>query len=192
MKDIIRFECLENKLVEVNGALVLLDRDVAELYGVETKVLNQNVKNNIELFPENFRYQLSQEQYEVLRSSEMTLKKGRGQHSKYIPYVFTEEGLYMVATILRSEVAKQVHFHIIKTFSNLRKLNRNINTIIKIEDEPKQKSLMEQSNEILDEVLEIVFEESDDKNALEIETKIELNLGIYKKTKTTKQKGIKS
>lgn len=111
---------IESKLVKINDVLVLLDKDVAFLYGIETKVLNQNIKKNIDLFPKEFRFQLTQEEYDILRSSEMTLKKGRGQHRKYLPYVFTEEGLYMVATILRSEMAKHVHFHIVKTFTMMR------------------------------------------------------------------------
>lgn len=187
MEDIIRFECLENKLVEVNGALVLLDRDVAILFGVETKSLNQAIKRNSDKFPEDYMFELSQDEVNHLRSQNVTANLNM---IRYAPKVFTEKGLYMIATILKSSKATEATFIIIETFAKLRELNRNINTIITSDDEPKQKSLMEQSNEILDDVLDIVFEESEDKNATEIETKIELNLGIYKKTKTTKEKRV--
>ncbi|MEA3290572.1 MAG: ORF6N domain-containing protein [Campylobacterota bacterium] len=91
MDELIESKTIENKLIRLNNKLVLLDKDVAVLYGIETKALNQNIKKNIELFPEEFRFQLTKNEYESLRSSEMTLKKGRGQHSKYLPYVFTED-----------------------------------------------------------------------------------------------------
>jgi len=188
MQDIIKFESFERKLITIKDTPVLLDKDVAMLYGVETKALNQNVKKNIDLFPEEFRFQLTKEEWNNLRSSEITssLKHGGTRH---LPYVFTEEGLYMVATILRSEIAKQVHFHIVKTFAKLRELNRNINTIIKTTDEDKQKRLIQKSNEILEDVMDFVFEEDENSdNIIESETKVELNLGFYKKTKTTKRK----
>lgn len=185
MEDIIRFECLENKLVEINGQLVLLDRDVALLFGVETKSLNQAIKRNTDKFPNDYMFELSQDELSDLRSQNVTANLNM---VRYKPKVFTEKGLYMIATILKSSKAIEATFIIIETFAKIKQLNRNINTIIKIDDEPKQKSLMEKSNEILDDVLDIIFEESDDNNATEIETKIELNLGIYKKTKITKQK----
>jgi hypothetical protein len=76
---------------------------VAELYGVETKVLVQAVKRNIERFPEDFMFQLSKEEADFLRSQIVTLKKGRGQHSKYLPYAFTEQGVAMLSSVLRSQ-----------------------------------------------------------------------------------------
>ena len=185
---IVKFESLENKFLTVNKQFVLLDSDIAKLYGVEVKRVNENVNKNLDKFPdETYMIQLSLEQWQSLKS-EKTTSKGRGGKHKP-PRVFTEKGLYMIATILKSSIATQATLHIIETFAKLRELNRNINTIITLENEPEQKQLIQKSNEILEDVMDIVFEEKDeDNNIIESETKIELNLGFYKKTKTTKRK----
>jgi len=100
----------------------MLDSDLATLYGVETRVLVQAVKRNIERFPDDFMFQLSKEEYEFLRSQTVTLKTGRGRHRKYLPYAFTEQGIAMLSSVLRSEQAVQVNIAIMRTFVQLRQL----------------------------------------------------------------------
>lgn len=121
MKSLIPQEIIENKIFLIRGKKVMLDKDLAALYGVETKVLNQAVKRNIERFPDEFMFRLSQqENSELLRSQFVTLEKGR--YSKYLSYVFTEYGVAMLSSVLNSEKAIQVNIQIIKTFVRLREI----------------------------------------------------------------------
>lgn len=94
----------------IRGQQVMLDRDLATLYGVETKRLNEQVKRNIKRFPEDFMFQLTKD--ECLRSQIATLNEGRGQHLKYMPYVFTENGVAMLSSVLRSDTAIEVNIRI--------------------------------------------------------------------------------
>src|SRR3989339_797136 len=131
---IIPDERIIGKIYYIRGEKVIFDRDLAVLYEVETKVLNQAVKRNIKRFPEDFMFKLSQEEMlnwksqivtsknESLRSQIVTLKKGRGQHLKYIPYVFTEQGVAMLSSVLNSDRAIQVNIQIMRTFTRMRKL----------------------------------------------------------------------
>lgn len=178
----------EEKLIFLNGKLVLLDRDVALLYGVQTRVLNQNIKKNIELFPEKFRFQLTKEQLQNLTSSQMMSSSKHGG-TRHLPYVLTEEGLYMVATILRSETAKKVHFIIVETFAKLKELNRNINAIVTTKDEAKQNTLAKRTSEILEDIIDVDIDDTHENGEIvETETKFELNLGFFRTSKTTKRK----
>ena len=92
---------IESLIKVIRGQQVMLDRDLATLYGVETKRLNEQVKRNIKRFPEDFMFQLTKD--ECLRSQIATLNEGRGQHLKYMPYVFTENGVAMLSSVLRSD-----------------------------------------------------------------------------------------
>ena len=92
---------IEPLIKVIRGQQVMLDRDLATLYGVETKRLNEQVKRNIKRFPEDFMFQLTKD--ECLRSQIATLNEGRGQHLKYMPYVFTENGVAMLSSVLRSD-----------------------------------------------------------------------------------------
>ena len=94
---------IESLIKVIRGQQVMLDKDLATLYGVETKRLNEQVKRNIKRFPEDFMFQLTKE--ECLRSQIATLNEGRGQHLKYMPYVFTENGVAMLSSVLRSQTA---------------------------------------------------------------------------------------
>lgn len=94
---------IENLIHVVRGQQVMLDSDLARLYGVETRVLNQAVKRNIERFPEDFMFQMTKD--ECLRSQIVTLNEGRGKHRKYYPYAFTEQGVAMLSGVLRSKTA---------------------------------------------------------------------------------------
>ncbi len=113
-------EIITSKIYEIRGEKVMISSDLAELYGVETKVLNQQVKRNLTRFPERYMFKLTQEEYKALRSHFVTLK--RGQHSKYPPYAFTEHGILMLSSILRSKQAEKVNIVIIDTFVKIRKL----------------------------------------------------------------------
>ena len=100
----------------------MLDSDLAELYGVEIKVLNQAVKRNIERFPVDFMFQLTTEESELLRSQIVTLETGRGKHRKYLPYAFTEQGVAMLSSVLKSERAINVNIGIMRSFVRLRQM----------------------------------------------------------------------
>ena len=114
-------EDIKQKIYTIREKQVILDSDIAKLYEVETKKLNQAVKRNIERFPEEFCFQLTEEEYESLRSQIVTLKiQGRGQHRKYLPYAFTEQGVAMLSTVLRSDKAIRVSINIMKAFTEMR------------------------------------------------------------------------
>jgi hypothetical protein len=113
---------LQAKIHEVRGQKVILDFDLSELYDVQTKVLNQAVKRNLQRFPEDFMFQLTENEYESLRSQIVTLKEnGRGKHKKYLPFAFTEQGIAMLSGILNSEVAINVNIAIMRTFVMIRR-----------------------------------------------------------------------
>jgi hypothetical protein len=99
-----------------------LDRDLAELYGVKIGALNQAVKRNLARFPDDFMFQLTAEENEALRSQSVTLKSGRGQHRKYVPFVFTEQGVAMLSSVLHSDRAIAVNIEIMRAFVRLRAL----------------------------------------------------------------------
>lgn len=112
---------IEKRILLIRGKKIMLDRDLAPLYGVETKALNQAVKRNFDRFPEDFMFQLTREEADVfLRSQFVTLKKG--QHFKYLPYAFTENGVAMLSSVLNSELAIQVNIQIMRTFTQLREM----------------------------------------------------------------------
>ena len=114
-------ETLSSKIYFVRGKRVMLDRNLAELYEVPTKVLNQAVKRNLKRFPDYFMFQLSKEELDSLRSQFVTLK-GRGRHPKYLPYAFTEHGVSMLASVLNSERAIYMSIQIINTFVKIREM----------------------------------------------------------------------
>ena len=107
----------------IRGQQVMLDRDLATLYGVETKRLNEQVKRNIKRFPEDFMFQLTKD--ECLRSQIATLNEGRGQHLKYMPYVFTENGVAMLSSVLRSDTAIEVNIRMMRAFTSMRHFLQN-------------------------------------------------------------------
>jgi len=115
-------EVLMNKIYFIKGQKVMLDNDLAELYGVETKRLKEQVKRNILRFPERFMFELTKEENFLLRSQIATLKPGRGQHRKYMPYAFTEHGAIMAATILNSPRATEVSVYVVRAFVQLREV----------------------------------------------------------------------
>jgi hypothetical protein len=108
----------------------MLDSDLAEMYNVEPRVLNQAVKRNSERFPENFCFQLIDTEWHSLRSQFVTLETGKGKHRKYLPYVFTEQGVSMLSAVLRSDIAVKVSIQIIQAFVAMRKTLTNLQGVI--------------------------------------------------------------
>ena len=121
-KLLIPVDRIEKAILLIRGQKVMLDADLAVLYGVETRVLVQAVKRNLERFPEDFMFQLNKDDVDFLRSQIVTLKKGRGQHSKYLPYAFTEQGVAMLSSVLRSRRAIHVNIEIMRAFIRLRQM----------------------------------------------------------------------
>jgi len=127
---------IQNRIYEIRGERVMLDRDLAALYQTETKALNLAVKRNSKRFPIDFMFQLTKEEFEALRFQietlektddplrlqNETLKTGRGQHSKYLPYVFTEQGVAMLSGILNSDKAINMNIAIMRAFVEVRKI----------------------------------------------------------------------
>ncbi|MBI4665832.1 MAG: ORF6N domain-containing protein [Nitrospinae bacterium] len=120
MKALIPVELIEQKILLIRGEKLMLDSDLAELYGVEVKHLKRQVKRNITRFPEDFMIQLSKEEYDSLRRHFGPLK--RGEHSKYLPYAFTEQGVAMLSSVLNSERAIEVNILIMRAFVKLREM----------------------------------------------------------------------
>tara|TARA_B110000091_G_C13583572_1_gene377559 strand:- start:3 stop:533 length:531 start_codon:yes stop_codon:yes gene_type:complete len=150
-------EIITNKIYLIRNQKVMLDRDLAELYEVETKQLKRQVRRNIERFPDDFMFEITKQEYESLRSQFGTLK--RGEHSKYLPLVFTEQGVAMVSSILNSDRAIAVNIKIIRIFTKMRELLKD-NLSIQLEIETIKKKLTNHSKNIelvfnyLDELIE--------------------------------------
>jgi len=147
---VITEEIIISKIYSVRGKHVLLAQDLAELYEVETKVLNQQVKRNIRRFPERYMFQLTKDEYDRLRSQNVTLK--RGQHVKYLPYAFTEHGILMLSSVLNSERADKVNMIIIDTIVKLRDLMFLHKDVVQ-QLEQVQNKLTEHNNQIM-----VIFE----------------------------------
>ena len=122
IQDELDIEDIKNLIYIIRGKQVMLDSDVANIYHCETKYVNRVVKRNLERFPEEFCFQLNENEFEVLRCQFVTLKEnGRGQHRKYLPYVFTEQGIAMLSALLKSDIAVSVSVNIMKAFIEMRK-----------------------------------------------------------------------
>lgn len=121
---------ISSHILTLRGKQVMLDRDLATLYQVETKVLNQAVKRNLKRFPSDFMFQVNEKEYENLRSQTVTSSLGHGGR-RYMPFVFTEQGIYMLATVLKSDVAIDVNIAIMRTFTKLREFSKHYNALAK-------------------------------------------------------------
>ncbi len=120
--DLIPVEKIESKIILIREHKVMFDMDLAELYGVTPKRLNEQVRRNISRFPSDFMFQLTLEEFSSLRSQFATLEKGKGKHRKYLPYVFTEQGIAMLSSVLHSDRAIQVNIEIMRAFVKLRQI----------------------------------------------------------------------
>lgn len=170
---------VESRIIELRGQKVLLDRDVAELYGVETRRVNEALRNNPEKFPEGYVFTTQPSERQGLVENFDRFKPL--QHSPVEPHAFTEKGLYMLATILKSKRAAQTTISIIESFVQLRELSRNIQAIHDEKDNEKQKGLIQRTGELLSDLL------VDDTELTETESTIELNLMAVKFKHTVKR-----
>lgn len=173
--EIITQKDVESKIITLRNQRVILDCDVAVLYGVETKRINEAVLRNPEKFPEGFILELDNQESEVLRSQFATLEQGKGHYSKFNFKAFTERGLYMLATILKSKQATQTTLAIINTFVMVREMARTMESLQNETDGgDKQKDLLQRSGELMAEVI------GQNLTTKAVETEIELNLAVVK------------
>ncbi|MBW8051990.1 MAG: ORF6N domain-containing protein [Cytophagales bacterium] len=178
----VKFDDVEDKIIDIREQKVILDSDVAQLYGVETRDINKAVKNNPDKFPPTGGYIFiltKEEKIEVVENFHHLRKL---KFSPHIPKAFTEKGLYMLATILKSQRATQTTLSIIETFAKIKNLSRNIKELSVITEDKKKQGILKRSGEIIAEILE------DDLFTDESETSIELNFAVLKFKHTIKKK----
>lgn len=174
-------EAVESKIISIRDKNVILDSDIAQLYGVETKRINEAVKNNPDKFPEGYLISLTTDEWEPLKSKFSTSTKG-GKVKP--PKAFTEKGLYMLATILKSTKATKTTISIIETFSKVKEITKTIRQIPTIKKNThKHQELMHRTGELISDL--IVPEELE---ASESEASIELNLVVVKFKYSLKKK----
>ena len=155
---------IEPLIKVIRGQQVMLDKDLAMLYGVEAKVLNQAVKRNVERFPNDFRFQLTKE--ECLRSQIVTLNEKQGKHLKYMPYAFTEQGVAMLSSVLRSQTAIEVNIQIMRAFVSMRHfMVNNASVFSRLETIEYHQLEMQQHLQESDKRIEEVFRRLDEGNA---------------------------
>jgi len=181
MSDLVIYEEVEKRILTFQNQQVLLDRDVAELYGVETKEINQAVKNNPDKFPENYKFILSvEEKSELVKNFD---RFNMLKHSTVSPTAFTEKGLYMLATILKSPSATQTTLAIVETFTKIREFARIVTELPDIQEETVKRSLVQKGGDLFADILE--------DNILEVtgdEITFELDLAIMKLKHSIKRK----
>ena len=171
---------VEAKLIPLRGQSVLLDRDVAALYGVQTKRINEAVRNNADKFPAEYMYELDSEEVEVLRTKFSTANIS--SKSRVLPHAFTERGLYMLATILKSPRATQATFAIIETFAKVRALKRELLALHDDAMPARQKtSMLKHFGEILTDLV------MPDPDATETESSLALNFFVGKLRHTVRR-----
>jgi cell division protein FtsL len=161
-----------SKILLIRDQKVMIDSDLARLYGVETKQLKRQVRRNIERFPQDFMFELTKSEFEILRSQFGTFKQG--EHSKYLPMVFTEQGVAMLSSVLNSPAAIKVNIEIIRVFTKIREvLTESLN--VKLEIEEIKKKLMNH-----DKNIELIFNYLDEMMEKQDNPKERIKIG-YKK-----------
>jgi hypothetical protein len=171
--EIINSDDVQGRIIVVRGQQVLLDRDVASLYGVSTGRVNEAVKNNREKFPEGYLIPLTDSEKEELIENFDRFKSMK--HSPVPPTAFTERGLYMLATILKSKQAVQTSIAIIDTFAQVREMARTMEALQKVaDDREKQATLLHRSGKLMAEVI------GQNLSTKSVETEIELNFAVVK------------
>lgn len=188
----VSIEDVQDKIIVLRGKPVILDRDVAKLYGVQTREINQAVKNNPGKFPSGYTYVLDNQDIAEMRSKILTTSledteneqvKPVFSKSHYNPVAFTERGLYMMATILKSKQAELTTLAIIDTFASVKELARTIRALNNTEKQTEQKGLLKKSGELIGEII------GNDMSTAETETELELNFAVLKlKHKITRKK----
>ncbi len=177
--NIIKFEEIESKIITIRDTQVILDSDVASLYGVDTRDLNKSLKNNPDKFPEGYVFTLTRsEKSEVVENFHHLNKL---KFSPHLPKAFTEKGLYMLATILKSSQATATTIMIIETFSKMRELGRNIRELSTIQKDEEKYPIMRKSGELISEIFD------EDLTTDGTETTIELNFAVLKLKHTIKK-----
>lgn len=179
MNNVIKIENLEDLIIYVRDNRVLLDADVAAIYGVDTKRVNEAVKNNPDKFPSSYVLTLNDVEFADLRSKFSTAKSAM---TRVAPKAFTEKGLYMLATILKSPQATQATISIVETFTKLRELSRNVKALSVAQNKADKKTLMQKSGELITEIFD------DDLQTSETESSFELNFAVLKFKHTVKKK----
>ena len=180
MDEIIRFEDVEKRILTIRGQQVLIDRDVADLYGVETKRINEAVKNNPKKFPDGYLFILCEEdKMEVVENFDhLSVLK----FSHALPTAFTEKGLYMLATILKSPIATETTLAIVETFAKIREFARVVAELPDIKEEAEMNALVQKGGDIFLNILEDrIMEVTGD------EISIELDLPIVKLKRIVKR-----
>ena len=182
MEKIVTYSEIESSIIEIRGQRVILDADVARLYHVETKRVNEAVRNNPDKFPQGYILELGKEDIDDLRSKFSTANLST--KSRVLPKAFTEKGLYMLATILKSPMATRTTIGIVETFARLRELSRPVSALTELTpaDEVGKKTLLRQSGEILSDLLDESLATTDS------ETTLELNFAVLKLKHTVKRR----
>ena len=170
---------VQNKIVLVRNQSVISDADIAKLYGVETKRINEAVRNNPDKFPEDYMFALTSEELQDLRTKISTTNIST--KSRTMPKVFTEKGLYMLATILKSPIAVSVTFAIIETFTKVRYLKRELVELHQETDTTQQSQRLEKFGEVISDIV------MPDLTTTETESTLELNFFIGKLKHTVKR-----
>lgn len=176
--DIIKYEKITDRIIELRHQQVILDSDVAELYGVETKRINEAVTRNPEKFPPGYLIELTQNGWAPLKSQFATSMKGG---KVKLPMAFTERGLYMLATILKSEQATATTLAIIEAFAKLREITHTIKQIQTLDNENQKKKTVQRTGELITELLD--YDAALDASI----TTIELNFAVLKLKHTIKK-----
>ncbi len=155
-KELVAVKGIKSKIHTIRGLQVMLDSDLAELYGVSTKRLNEQARRNKDRFPPEFKFQLTKEEFYSLRSHFATLERKRGEHRKYLPYAFTEQGVAMLSTVLKSKTAIKVSIRIMNAFVEMRKFIHNNAQIFQRMDSAERKLL--EHDEKFEEVFNAIQE----------------------------------
>jgi len=170
---------IEDSVLILRGQAVLLDSDIAEFYGVETKHINQAVRNNPDKFPKGYIIDTNKDELSALRSKILTLEtNGRGEYTKYPPKAFTERGLYMLATILKSEQATAVTIQIIETFATIREAGRAMHEMALADDQPTKQKWGKKASTLVGGILH------DSLPVETVETEISFNFAVVKVKQT--------
>lgn len=187
----VSMEDVQDKIIVLRGEPVILDRDLAKLYGVETREINQALKNNPRKFPAGYTFTLDNQDIAEMRSKILITSSGDTENeqvkpifskSHYNPVAFTERGLYMMATILKSRQAELTTIAIIDTFASVKELTRTLRELNNTEKQEEQKGLLKKSGELIGEII------GNDMATAETETELELNFAVLKLKHTIKRK----
>jgi phage regulator Rha-like protein len=177
--NILKFSQVNDKIISIRNQRVILDSDVAALYGVETRDINKSVKNNPEKFPDGYVLELDKKEFSDLRWNISTANITK---TRVLPKAFTKKGCYMLATILKSEKATETTIAIIEAFDKLSELQETVAELSKAPDEFQQKTLMQKGGEIFSELI------GDSLQVTDTETTIEINFALMKFKHTVRKK----